>query len=213
MTNEKIAEEMIRLEGDLILLGSMAIAGSSRRFPSGFQKQVEAYRKAVLPLLERARREGAAEALANDLPGAPMSEEEVAESQGRWNEACRRLETARLGNLVEIADKARLATEIIPSLFAHIRWLTRIVHDLSLDNVGEAYKSGYEEAENSGESKKAFDVLIRKGWSVRQWRDGGWGVINQDGFCPRELLSYDHNSRVTPQAAVLEADKYLREKP
>lgn len=59
----------------------------------------------------------------------------------------------------------------------------------------------------------AWQIMMERGWTVRKWDDGTWGNIRMtDGGCPYELLSYENNSHDTPVAAILAADKWLREK-
>jgi hypothetical protein len=144
MTNDEIAAEMISTHDEGhdttpdIPLRVLKISGEMIDCTKDYtyiEKVRQTWIRRVLPLLQRAREEGAREATAHNLPGAPMTEEEVDLVEKNTDAYRHALVESRLVSLEEI--------ETFLKIISQIRWLNERIRDMAQDQPGDIYRAAY----------------------------------------------------------------------
>ena len=81
-----------------------------------------------------------------------------------------------------------------------------------LDPSCQSYCDSKTDMEFAALARNAFDVMMRRGWMPRRYRDGTFGVQNEFGDWPIELTGWKPKHQFSdPFTALVEADCWYTE--
>jgi len=125
---------------------------------------LQEYQDVTLPLLQQAReegrKEGVLEALSHNIPGAPMTEEEIVRAY-----ECFISEKDKVDRPCQNKDEnwwpARTEYHCIHLFYLQIRWLEQCLRDAGQDTWGDGYRAGFKAGREKVErAEEPFDLLV-----------------------------------------------------